>query len=191
MANTTKSTTESTFAKLSKVNVNEFIEKKGNLTYLSWASAWRIMMEQFPNFTTKVYEQDSGLIYWTDGKTAWVKVGVTVEGVEMIEYLPVMDNRHNSVPLEKINSTDVNTAIQRALTKAMARHGLGLYIYEGEDIPEVERVDLVEQAVAEMKNAQTPEEANAVWAKYPSMQNNALFRKVVTDKQTEFNQKSA
>jgi hypothetical protein len=59
-----------------------------------------------------------------------------VEGQEVIEYLPVMDNRNNSIPLERITSRNVNDAIQRCITKAIARHGLGLYIYAGEDLPE-------------------------------------------------------
>jgi hypothetical protein len=67
-----------------------------------------------------------------------VKTGVTIEGLEHIEYLPVMDYRNVSIPLDKITSMDMNKAIQRSLTKAAARHGLGLYIYAGEDLPEGE-----------------------------------------------------
>ena len=59
-----------------------------------------------------------------------------MEGLEHIEYLPVMDFRNQSIPADKVTSTDVNKAIQRSLTKAVARHGLGLYIYAGEDLPE-------------------------------------------------------
>lgn len=65
-----------------------------------------------------------------------MKTGVTVNGVEHIEYLPVMDFKNRSIPLESVTSFDVNKAIQRSLTKAVARHGLGLYIYAGEDLPE-------------------------------------------------------
>jgi hypothetical protein len=61
---------------------------------------------------------------------------VTVEGIEHIEYLPIMDYRNASIPVDKVVSTDVNKTIQRSLTKAVARHGLGLYIYAGEDIPD-------------------------------------------------------
>ena len=65
-----------------------------------------------------------------------MKTGVTIEGLEHIEYLPVMDFRNASIPADKVTSFDVNKAIQRSLTKAAARHGLGLYIYAGEDLPE-------------------------------------------------------
>lgn len=124
------------FEKLNAVNVNDRTEKKGNLTYLSWAWAWGELMKVYPESTSRVYENAAGLNYHTDGKTAWVKCGVTVEGQEVIEYLPVMDNRNNSIPLERITSRNVNDAIQRCITKAIARHGLGLYIYAGEDLPE-------------------------------------------------------
>ena len=74
--------------------------------------------------------------YFTDGRTAWVKTGVIANGLEHIEELPVMDNRNKAIPLENITSFEVNKTIQRSLTKAVARHGLGLYIYAGEDLPE-------------------------------------------------------
>ncbi|MCF0115483.1 MAG: DUF1071 domain-containing protein [Erysipelotrichaceae bacterium] len=81
------------------------------------------------------------LNYFHDGKTAWVKTGVTVvfpdgRELEHTDYLPIMDNRNNSLPLDKVNSWEVNKTIQRSLTKAVARHGVGLYIYAGEDLPE-------------------------------------------------------
>lgn len=127
---------ESVFEVLSAVNVNEYLDEKKGLKYLSWAWAWDQLKKHYPDSTYKVYEDENGWIYHTDGRTAWVKVGVTVRGMETVEYLPVMDYRNNSIPLEKITSTDVNKAIQRALVKAIARHGLGLYVYAGEDLPE-------------------------------------------------------
>lgn len=127
------------FEVLNSINVSDKTEKKGNLTYLSWAWAWGELKKRYPNATYKIYENEMGWNYHTDGKTAWVKTGVTVEGIENIEYLPVMDFKNNSIPVEKITSTDVNKTIQRSLTKAVARHGLGLYIYAGEDLPEAER----------------------------------------------------
>lgn len=117
---------------LNAINVNEHAEKKNGLTYLSWAWAWAEVKKVFPDAQYKIYERpEDGCIYWTDGRTCWVKTGVTINGLEHIEYLPVMDYRNNSILLEKITSTDVNKAIQRSLTKACARHGLGLYIYMG------------------------------------------------------------
>lgn len=124
------------FTRLNDINVNEKTEKKGKLTYLSWAYAWGEIKKNHPGATYTVYENDRGWNYHTDNATCWVKVGVTVEGIEHIEYLPVMDFNNKAILLESVTSVDVNKAIQRALTKAIARHGLGLYIYAGEDLPE-------------------------------------------------------
>lgn len=129
---------ENYFVTLNNINVNGKTEKKNNLTYLSWAWAWAEVKKLFPEATYTIYEDANGLFYHTDGKTCWVKTGVTVNGIEHIEYLPVMDHKNQSIPLEKVTSFDVNKAIQRSLTKAVARHGLGLYIYAGEDLPEAE-----------------------------------------------------
>ena len=130
---------ESIFAILNAVNVNDHTEKKNGLTYLSWAWAWGELLKRFPDATYTVYENKDGWCYHTDGRTCWVKTGVTIQGKEYIEMLPVMDFRNKSIPLEQVTSTDVNKAIQRSLTKAVARHGLGLYIYAGEDLPEEDR----------------------------------------------------
>jgi hypothetical protein len=124
------------FEVLNNIDVGDKIEKKNGLSYLSWAWAWGEIKKRHPDAIYTIYENADGLFYHTDGKTAWVKTGVTVNGIEHIEYLPVMDYKNKSIPIENITSTDVNKAIQRSLTKAVARHGLGLYIYAGEDLPE-------------------------------------------------------
>ena len=132
---------KSTFAVLNAINCNEHTEQKKtgytSLTYLSWAWAWSICKQNFPDATYTIYENADGWNYHTDGRTAWVKTGVTINGLEHIEYLPVMNARNQSIVLEDVTSFDVNKAIQRSLTKALARHGLGLYIYAGEDLPDV------------------------------------------------------
>ena len=125
-----------TFDTLSSINVNDKTEKKGNLTYLSWAWAWAEVKKQYPDVQREVYENENGCNYFTDGKSCWVKVGVTINGLEHIDYLPVMDFRNKSILLDSVTSMDINKAIQRSTTKALALHGLGLYIYAGEDLPE-------------------------------------------------------
>ena len=127
------------FISLNDINVNSKTEQKNGLTYLSWAWAWGEVKKLYPDATYTIYENPNGWCYHTDGKTCWVKTGVTVNGIEHIEYLPVMDFKNKSVPFESVTSFDVNKAIQRSLTKAVARHGLGLYIYAGEDLPEAEQ----------------------------------------------------
>lgn len=127
---------KSVFEVLNAIDCSEHIEKKNGLTYLSWAWAWQILKKHYPASTYTIYEDAMGRNYHTDGRTCWVKTGVCVEGIEHIEYLPVMDFRNASILLDKVTSFDVNKAIQRSLTKAVARHGLGLYIYAGEDLPD-------------------------------------------------------
>ena len=127
------------FKELNAVNVRKMAEKKGNLTYLSWAYAWQEIMKVCPDMTRKVYENEHGWNFHTDGRTAWVKVGVTVDGQEHIDYLPIMDAKNKAIPLEQVTSFDVNKAIQRSTTKAIGLHGLGLYIYAGEDMPDEEK----------------------------------------------------
>ena len=129
------------FNDLYAVNVNGHTEKKNNLTYLSWAWAWGEIKKRHPDATYTVYENADGWNYHTDGRTCWVKTGVTVNGIEHIEYLPVMDYKNKSIPVENVTSYDVNKSIQRSLTKACARHGLGLYIYAAEDLPEEEAAE--------------------------------------------------
>lgn len=167
-------TKKSVFDTLNAINVQEHVEVKNiggvKLSYLSWAWAWTEVKKAYPEAFYTIYENKDGLFYHTDGKTAWVKTGVTIEGIEHIEYLPVMDNRNKSITLDKLTSFDVNKAIQRSLTKACARHGLGLYIYAGEDLPEEEakqaKSDMeqkIAKAVAAMRAVKSREELEQVW----------------------------
>ena len=146
------SNSKSVFETLNSINVNDKTETiragQRQLTYLSWALAWSEVKQNYPNSTYTIYENPDCLNYHHDGMTAWVKTGVTIEGVEHIEYLPVMNNYNKSIPLAEITSFNVNSSIQRSLTKAIARHGLGLYIYAGEDLPENSEP---EQTTPEMK----------------------------------------
>ena len=155
------------FKTLNAVNCNEHTEKKGNLTYLSWAWAWQIVKTHFPDAFYTVYENPAGWNYFTDGRTCWVKTGVTIQGLEHIEYLPVMDQRNQSIPLESVRSTDVNKAIQRSLTKACARHGLGLYIYAGEDLPDSAPKPAQTQQVPSRQETvqQTPSPQRRSWSR--------------------------
>lgn len=152
---------ESVFDILNKVDVSSKIDEKIGLKYLSWANAWTYLRGLYPEATWQVYSRvvqtsvtkvipdeltkgsttittdyQDEIPYFTDGKTCYVKVGVTIEGREEIEMLPIMDNKNNAVPLASVTMTLVNKAIQRAFVKACARHGLGLYVYAGEDLPE-------------------------------------------------------
>jgi hypothetical protein len=118
---------------LLKKNVNEHTEKKNNLTYLSWAWAWAEALKADSNATYKV-EMFGDKCFMDINGTAMVFVTVTMFGKPMTCQLPVMDYRNKAIP--NPDAFAVNTAIMRCMTKALSLHGLGLYIYAGEDIPE-------------------------------------------------------
>ena len=127
---------KSVFETLNSINVNGHTEKKNGLTYLSWAWAWAEVKKVYPKATFTNHESQNGLNYFSDGKTAWVKVSVTIEDESVTETLPIMDFKNKSVPVGNVTSMDVNKALKRCLVKALALMGLGLYIYAGEDLPE-------------------------------------------------------
>jgi len=127
---------KSVFEQLSALNLSSKVEKRGQLSYLSWATAWAECKKLFPDMTRTVYESETGMNYFSDGATAWVKVGVTINGLEYIDYLPVMNHMNKSIPLASLTSFDVNKTIQRSTVKALALHGLALNIYAKEDFPE-------------------------------------------------------
>jgi hypothetical protein len=157
---------KSVFEQLSSLNLSSKTEKRGNLTYLSWAHAWAECKKLFPDMSRTVYESDTYMNYFTDGSTAWVKVGVTIQGQEHIDYLPVMDMRNQSVPLANITSMQVNKTIQRSTVKALALHGLALNIYAKEDFPS--ESDSSMQAVKAQPKATTKValvEGDANWQK--------------------------
>jgi hypothetical protein len=184
-----KETKASVFDVLNSINVNEHTEKKNNLTYLSWAWAWSKVKEHYPEAFYTIYENKDGLFYHTDGRTCWVKTGVTINGLEHIEYLPVMDNRNQSIGVDRVTSFDVNKAIQRSLTKAAARHGLGLYIYAGEDLPEAvkeEEQNDLGNACLEAAAAADIKALEGVYRQYEKKyKNNSNFINAVTKRKSE------
>ncbi len=120
------------FAELLKVNVNEFVEKKNNLSYISWAWAVMQLLQRDPAASWE-YKWHDNKPFVSIGETAMVFCTVRAFGVERTAQLPVMDYKNRPIP--NPNSFEVNTAMQRALAKAISLHGLGLYIYAGEDLP--------------------------------------------------------
>lgn len=95
---------KSIFETLFEINVNDHVEKKNGLSYLSWPYAWAEVKKRFPDANYKVYETESGGIYFTDGKTCWVKTGVEIAGIEHIEYLPIMDYKTSQLALKTLQA---------------------------------------------------------------------------------------
>lgn len=123
---------------LLKTNVNEHTEKKNNLTYLSWAWAWAEALKADPKATYKV-EMFGDKCFMDINGTAMVWVTVTMFDKPMTCQLPVMDYKNKAIM--NPDAFAVNTAIMRCMTKGLSLHGLGLYIYSGEDLPEGEEVN--------------------------------------------------
>lgn len=121
---------------LSKINVNNHVEKKNGFSYLSWAWAWGVLMDNFPNSKfsfDKFGDGGSEVFYYPDG-SAEVRCALAVEGVTRVMWLPVMDHRNK--PIIKPDARAINDTKMRCLVKAMALFGLGHYIYAGEDLPD-------------------------------------------------------
>lgn len=121
----------SPFERLSKINVNDHVEKKNGLSYLSWAWAVAELLKADPSASWSYGEPQK----WND--TVMVFCTVTAFGKPMTSQLPVMNHRNQAIA--NPDAFQVNTAMQRCLAKAIALHGLGLYIYAGEDLPEEDK----------------------------------------------------
>jgi hypothetical protein len=135
-------------SELLKINVNGHTERKGNLTYLSWAWAWAEVLKVDSGAQWTAHEwNDSPVMYLRNG-TAMVKVSVEIKGNIKTCILPVMDNRNRAIV--DPDAFAVNTATMRCLAKAIAMHGLGLYIYAGEDLPESEKVEPNPEVLAQI-----------------------------------------
>ena len=146
---------KSVFETLFEVNVNDHIEKKKDLTYLSWPFAWAEVKKKYPNATYKIHLfGEKQLPYVFDESTGYmVFTSVTIENLTHTMWLPVMDSANKTmksasytyntkfkkdIPVEATTMFDVNKTIMRCLVKNLAMFGLGLYIYSGEDLPEIE-----------------------------------------------------
>jgi len=126
---------ENYFNDLNKIKCDDV--KKGQFSYLSWSDAWTEVKKRYPDSQIKVYEHpETFMPYFCNAQHgAMVKVGVIIKKIEHIVWLPLMDYRNKSIQVDKISTMDVNKAIQRATAKAIAFHGLSLYLYRGEDFP--------------------------------------------------------
>lgn len=139
------------FQELYSLNVNEHVEQKQGLSYLSWAYAWAEFKKIYPDATYEVKKDENGRCYFGDERIGYmVYTSVTAGGLTYEMWLPVMDNNNKSMKLdaykystrsgektvEAVSMFDINKAVMRCLVKNLAMFGLGLYIYAGEDLPE-------------------------------------------------------
>lgn len=142
---------QTSFEKLYNIDVSGYIEKKNGLNYLSWANAIAEFKKVHPNMTYEVKKFENGLPYVYDENTGYmVFTSVTVDGLTLEMWLPVMDSANNAMkshpytiktrykefPVQAATMFDINKTIMRCLTKNLAMFGLGLRVYNGEDLPE-------------------------------------------------------
>lgn len=169
----------SKFKLLSEIDCGDFIEKKGNLSYISWASAWQILCEHCPDATYEHHEP----VTFPSGEVM-VSCTVTVDGVSHRMHLPVLNHRNQ--PLTKPNVFQLNTSMQRCFAKAISMHGLGLYIYRGEDLPPTspynEAMKVMDDSVKfhEFINSLSEEEQNEAFNGAPEGEKTA-FKKMWRD----------
>lgn len=149
-----------TFRSLFQIDVNRYVEKKGQFSYLSWPFAVAQLRLADPSASWEVRRFD-GLPYLSSELGFFVEVAVTVQGVTLSQIHPVLDNKNR--PIMAPSPFDINTSIQRCLVKAIALHGLGLSIYAGEDLP-----DLPE---SEGRESDRPREATSTKAKQAKVTN--------------------
>lgn len=154
------SQTKSVFDRLSAINVNEHVEKKDNLTYLSWAWAWSVTKKECPDASYKILETE-----YDEALGFMCHTNVTIEGQTLEMWLPVMDGKNKSMKkqaytystkygekqVEAATTFDINKTLMRCLVKNLAMFGLGIYIFAGEDLPESESSAPVAPAPAKAK----------------------------------------
>ena len=189
----------SLYEKLSKVNVNKHKKKKGQFDYLSWPLAIQELLKICPDASWQVheYQNEDGLVapYMTTNAGCFVRVSVTCDEITRSQVHPVTDNRNQTIA--QPTAQDINTSIQRCLAKAIALHGLGLYIYAGEDLPEPDELNSEQKSEIEVLLGKLKDKAleRDIWTKIKALQiNNGNFDackeklgNIITDKSKEKN----
>ena len=189
----------SLYEKLSKVNVNKHKKKKGQFDYLSWPLAIQELLKICPDASWQVheYQNEDGLVapYMTTNAGCFVRVSVTCDEIIRSQVHPVTDNRNQTIA--QPTAQDINTSIQRCLAKAIALHGLGLYIYAGEDLPEPDELNSEQKSEIEVLLGKLKDKAleRDIWTKIKALQiNNGNFDackeklgNIITDKSKEKN----
>lgn len=152
---------KSVFAVLSAIDITGHTKKKGNITYLPWSSAWAFVKDRYPGATYDVVKTPEGCIYHTDGKTCWVETEVTIEGETQRETLAVMDHKNASIPADTVTSVAFERSIKRCLTKNLALFGLGLSLWNGEELSDNAKAAKKQKEAEDAKAAEEEAKAKA------------------------------
>ena len=191
----------SVFETLSEIDVGQFKEQKGKFDYLSWADALHIMLKHYPDATYGVVSDSNGFPYTSTPAGCFVTVWVQIDGIRREQIHPVLN--HVNKTIEMPNAFEINTSIQRCLAKCIACHGLALYIFRGEDLPEQppkfrfekgEKDEVMEKILTALGDGDevairsalhdydSPEAKMAVWALFSSGERSAIKSMLSDDK---------
>lgn len=189
------------FNVLSQINVSDKTRQKGDLNYLSWASAWELVKVHFPNVSFEIKKFDN-LPYIYDPATGYmVFTSVTIDGITHEMMLPVMDSKNKTMKaeaytyqdkykkqhiVEAATMFDINKAIMRCLTKNLAMHGLGLNLYTNEDLPSL-KFSFAE-SYRSLRQAKSEEELMDLFQYYHSFASKSQQAKL-TEKYNELKEK--
>ncbi len=165
-------------SELLKINVNDHTEQKNGLTYLSWAWAWAEVLKVDAQATWDAFEFDGFPAAFAPDGSALVKTSVTIKGHTKTCWLPVMNHRNQAI--KNPDAFNINTAIVRCLTKAIGMHGLGLYIYAGEDLPEQDwsAIDALAADMVACHEEKNDLAAIEIWYTNPLLQSNEAKERV-------------
>lgn len=161
------------FARLNAINVNEHVERKGGFSYLSWPYAVARLRLADPTATWEVRRFD-GLPYLACAAGVFVEVAVTVQGITLSQVHPVLDGRNR--PIAAPTAFDINSSIQRCLVKAIALHGLGLYIYGGEDLPQARQTEPAANDAVTAAQPERPQDVSARPARITKAQQTQIHK---------------
>ena len=155
----------STFTALSEIDITPYLKKKNGMSYLPWSSAWSMVKTKFPDASYEVVKSDNGVIYFTDGKTCWVETRCTINGETLTETLAVMNHRNQSITADEVQSTEFEKSIKRCLVKNLALFGLGLSLWNGEELSDAaKQVRARKKAEADAESVAKKKEAAALAA---------------------------
>lgn len=184
---------------LSSINLNEKLKTKEGLRYIPWAFAWSIIKSNYPDSQFEVIWTD-GLPYLLDPRTGYmVFTRVTIGGITHDMQLPVLDSANNQLfdkayekeyksgnkrLIKPATMADINRAIMRCLTKNIALFGLGIYVYNGEEIPEgsAEKDNSIEEALIAIAGAKTVDELTEIYNQYQEFGKDKRFLQPLTAK---------
>lgn len=122
------------FQTLSEIDISPKIKQKNKMDYLPWSSAWDFVKNKYPTATYNIVKAENGCIYHNDGRTCWVETSMTIDGETQTEILPVLNFRNEAIGYDKVTTSDVNKSIKRCLVKNLALFGLGLSLWNGEEL---------------------------------------------------------